>query len=404
MILTRIGPGKYIIETGLPWTYMSYLEIDASNLIEDRSYFGTGYYTNLIFSNLHPVDIIPMIPKPSSKIVDRIRNSNTDENTKKELEHTLTYLYEPDYAEGVKQFNRLLKMFKIIDDDKTISFIRLYATDNTQLSESITSNYEEIPIKQLLDSFGNKIKQLTGGIAELFKMVSKSLYLTPDEIDRTVSQMTGNDFISFLSQIASAGSRGLKIDFPKVWADTQYSRTLNINVTLSSPYGHPEILYQWVYAPLIALLLLGSPLNIYGFVGIPLYVRVKAYGLQDIVMGAIQSITINRGGQNTVYNAYKQPTKLELTISIVDLYSQFSIDYTNLKDEPLDTKNVLTNPIDASSFTPTDEKLISYQPTLASLINSLRPYKDAYPISTEKLTHDKHIHKKSYFSFTRKKI
>jgi len=409
MILNKLDGGKYRIEIGLPFSYMSYIDVEDPRI--KNSAFGNLYYTNLMYRNLHPVDLIPMVPKISKKLINQIKQgAQTKQLTpeqQKQLEHTLSFLYEPDYEEGVKHYNSLLKMYRIVDEGKTVSYVRMYATDNTQIAESLNSNFEELPVKQFLDSVGESIKNLPGigSAVDLYRKIQKSAYLTPTEIERAVSKISGgNKLLGFISQVVDAGARGLKIDFPKVWSDTQYNRTLNLSVSLSCPYGSPKALWQWVYAELLVIVLLGTPINIYGFIGAPLYVRVRAYGQGDIVLGAIQSITINRGGSNTMFNRYKQPMKLDLTVSIVDLYSQFSAEYSQLKEKPFNSPRALTEPIPHNA-SPLSNDYISPQPGVTNILKSFIPYQDEDVPSTTELIKEQPLNEEATkrFTFSRRK-
>jgi hypothetical protein len=401
MIISKIEGNKYRLETGLPWVYTDYVDIKDEKLVKQNP-FGGGYYTALMFENLHPVDLIPILPKINREFLEYIKRKekNISEEQKKHLEHILSFLYAPEYERAIKHYNDLLKKFGIVDEGKIISYVRIYATDNTQFQETLNTSLGENPIKSAISSVGDTIKNLPGGkVIDAYRQASKAIYLSPSEIEGLISSHGKGGIKDFVSLLADASARGLKIDFPKVWSSTDYSRTLNLSITLSSPYGHPKVLYKWVYAPLIALILLGAPLNIYGFTGMPLYLRVRAYGLSDIVLGAITSITFNRGGSNTVFNKYKQPLKFDLTITVTDLYSQFGIDYTYLKGKKYDTEEELTTPIDYHASPATRPP--TSQPTLINFISSLKPFKDvSIETKVERIT-DKPVTKKQY-SFRRK--
>ena len=400
MLLSRIGFNKYRLELGLPWTYSDFIEIHDEEMYKD-SIYGTGIYTNQMFASLHPVDIIPILPKIDRRYIEEIKralgNKEITEAQEKSFEHLLSFLYKPEYKRAIEHYNKLLQTYGITDESKIVSYLRLYATDNTQFSESITTSLEEIPIKQFLDgakSFLDNIP-LVGKTFNAYKALSKSIYLDPLEFEQMVQSISdSNSFLKFVAMVADGTARGLKVDFPKVWSDTQYNRTLNLAVTLSTPYGHPEAVWKWVIAPFIALVLIGAPLNLYGFTGAPLYVRIRAYGQSDIILGAIQSITINRGGQNTIYNIYKQPTKIDLTITVVDLYSRFGADYTAAKMSGVSAKSDATNYLDASE-SPLTNPLTS-QPTVSNLLQSFKPFKDTVPLEYANYINKSNIKIKKY--------
>jgi hypothetical protein len=379
------------IEIGLPWTMNpEFYDIQENTLSvrsNDDNYFTNYRYMNKIFANLHPVDIVPIIPKldfsEAKKFIDS-QSGNIFEKLKEQLaEAIMTMLltkFKPDYETGRRVFNYYLKdAFKIVSkNEPDIHYVRIYATDNTQIAESITSNYEIIEIgKQInevlnsgAESLLSKILGNTGSL--IFKGLS-NVYETTYHFneDAIKGKVTLKELVSTLLE-----SKQLKIDFPKRWVSTDYNRMFNLSIELSSPYGHPKAVYKWIIQPLLTLLLLAAPANIYGMVGMPLYVRIKAHGLFDIPLGAIQSIVFDRGGSNTKYNIYKQPLKINVTMSIIDLYNYFSLDaYTS--SLYFDATKELNEVKDINNYSPESSKSISYQPTMSNFAKSFKPVKDS---------------------------
>jgi hypothetical protein len=379
------------IEIGLPWTmnpeYYDIQENTLSARINNDNYFTNYRYMNKIFANLHPVDIVPIVPKldfsEAKKFIES-QSNNILEKLKEQLAEvimtTLLTKFKPDYKTGRRVFNYYLKeAFKIIDkNEPDIHYVRVYATDNTQIAESITSNYEIIEIGKFINEklnsgaesilskiFGNTGLLIFKGLSNVYEM---TYHFNEEAIKGNVSL---KELVSLLLE-----SNQLKIDFPKRWVNTEYNRTFNLSIELSSPYGHPKAVYKWVIQPLLTLLLLAAPANMYGMIGMPLYVRIKAHGLFDIPLGAIQSIIFDRGGSNTKYNIYKQPLKINVTLSIIDLYNYFSLDaYTSSLH--FDTTKELNEISDINNYSPEDNKNISYQPTMSNLAKSFKPVKDS---------------------------
>ena len=397
------------IEIGLPWTINpSYYDIRENTLpdkLNNDNYYANYRFTNMIFANLHPVDIVPIIPKvdltEAKKYIDEINKEQQNTNFIKKMfdelgdkasELITSFLltkFKPDYETGRNIFNYYLKdAFKIINpDDPDIHYIRVYATDNTQISESITSNYEVIEIGKAInellnsgtDNLMDKIlglilpEQLHKPVSTLRKLFNNMYQATYYYNEGAIKGKTSmNDLLPLLLD-----SKQLKIDFPKRWVNTDYNRVFNLNIELSSPYGHPNAVYKWVIQPLLVLILLAAPANMYGMIGMPLYVRAKAHGLFDIPLGAIQSIIIDRGGSNTKFNIYKQPLKINVTLTIIDLYNLFSIDAYNAKQKSFNAQKQLENIIDIDKYNPENDTFISYQSTFTNFTKSFKPAKDS---------------------------
>ena len=415
MIVNTEGTPR--IEIGLPWTMNPELyDIPETDLPQKKfpadKYFGKYRYTNKIFANLHPVDLIPMIPtinyrelsknaekikKEVEKVNKQIQQSETNSNESilskiassvnldisSIITNVLMTKYIPEYTKARNIFNYYLKQaFKIINPNTPdIHYVRVYATDNTQISESISSQYEIIELGQMINSIlntdiasniANKIPMF-GELVKLGFKAAKASYVFNEDLIK--GNFKSNPLSTILHLITQ--NKALKIDFPKTWAGTEYNRMLNLNIELSSPYGHPDAVYRWVIQPLFVLVLLGAPANILGTTGMPLYVGVKAHGLFDIPLGAIQTITIDRGGSNTKFNIYKQPLKINVTLGIVDLYSQFSIDAYLSEQYNFNAQKETTEIKDVSNYNPENDKIISSQPTFSNLVKSFKPTKDS---------------------------
>ena len=393
-----INEKKQRIEIGLPWTHNPDLydiveELPKSKFPND-SYYSKYRYINKIFANLHPVDIIPVRPtfnlnEVNQEIKKLKQTENKDVNMIADM--IIKFLmskFVPDYKSARSIFNYYLKeAYNIIDKTKPdIHYVRIYTTDNVQIAESITSSYEMIEIGQTINNLLNQLSEnkflkygslatkavqsfLTGkGLNEVIDSLLSSSYIFNEEAIK--GNISISSLIDYMIQM-----KGLKIDFPKHWVNTDYNRVLNLNIELNSPYGSPKAIYKWVIAPLLTLLLLAAPANIYGTIGMPLYVSVKAYGLFEIPLGAIQSITIDRGGANTKFNIYKQPTKISVTLSIIDLFNMFSLDAYLSNKYNVSAIKQISNVKDIDQREA--EKNISSQPTMSNLIKSFEPAKDS---------------------------
>jgi hypothetical protein len=379
------------IEIGTPWLMNpKYYDVKEDTLptqkFKDSRYNGKYRFTNMVYANLYTIDLIPIVPKVDSSEIKKVLDQDNKSNDKGIFEKFLDGIsasivksFKPDYQTGRKVFNFYLKdAFKILDPKNTpdIHYVRLYATDNTNISEAIQSNYEVIELGQAISHFINyRIEELIGKVfGESVKQIVKVLRdyeLSTYYYDSQLLTGEKKDFTQVIQNLIY--HRHLKIDFPKRWVDTTYNKVINLNVTLSSPYGHPDAVNQWIVKPLLTLLLLAAPANIYGLIGLPLYVRVKGYGLFDIPLGAIQSIIIDRGGSNTKFNIYKQPLKINLTISIVDLYNHFSIDALIAKENNINLDSIVKEKSDITKYEPSNDKIITTQQTITNLTKSFQP-------------------------------
>jgi hypothetical protein len=342
------------IHIGIPWGFNEWTDVD-------------NYYTDLIYSNISVVDFIPIIPKLNKKIAE------DDKKTKDEgiLAKILKELYIPDPDKGCAYYNGLLKRFGLAESCSQFKGVRLYLTDNTQLAETLNNEYSESVFGQTAKALtervaGNLIKPL----GEINRAVKGTLYAPPEQVIQALTG-GGNNVGSIMSNMKTVEAllSGLRVDFPVIWQNTNYARRTTLNVVLSTPYGAPEAVWVWIVRPLLFLLLLGTPVNWNGPIGYPLYISVRSHGLFYMQMAAIESITIDRGGQNTVFNVYKQPLKVVLNITIRDLFSSLSIDPdVNMSKE--DVVSWITNPRSDFDITSVDTNSM---PTVDKLVKSFAP-------------------------------
>jgi len=342
------------IHIGIPWGFNEWTDVD-------------NYYTDLIYSNISVVDFIPVIPKLNKKV------AKDDKKTKDEgiLAKVLKELYIPDPDKGCSYYNGLLKRFGLAESCDQFKGIRLYLTDNTQLAETVNNEYSENVFGRTAKALTEKtIGSITRPVGEAVRTVKGTLYAPPDQVLKmlTGGEQSTSSIMSNLKTIDSLLS-GLRVDFPVIWQNTSYARRTTLNVVLSTPYGAPEAVWVWIVRPLIFLLLLGTPVNWNGPIGYPLYISVRSHGLFYMQLAAIESITIDRGGQNTIFNVYKQPLKVILNITIRDLFSSLSVDPdVNMTKE--DVVSWVTKPKSDFDITNVDNNSM---PTVDKLIKSFAP-------------------------------
>jgi len=343
-----------IAHVGFPWGYNEFTELKSQ------------YFTKKIYANINTVDFIPLVPTFNDE------KFKSDDPLSEKVTSFFKNLYVPDVDKGVRYYNSLLRKFGLAKTCDDVHIVRVYTTDDTQLAETLTNDYSS----HTLERFVGKITE--NRAARAYREVKGNLYLTPDEAISRLSQAFNAqeaDETKIFKMLESLIS-GMRVDFPVKWEKTSYVRRTSLNIVLSSPYGHPKAIYTWIIKPLLFIILLATPVNIYGTVGWPLYTRIKAHGLFDITMGAIESITIDRGGPNTIYNIYKQPTKLLLTISIRDLYSSLSVDYTSKDMSETKLKKLLTDVQDPSiDYSHEIENIKTPMPTVFKLVKSFAPMK-----------------------------
>ena len=232
------------------------------------------------------------------------------------------------------------------------SALRLYVTGDSVHQETFSNSFSENWIQSQvngLSKFGENINSITrafgdtgaafrkdaaAGVTDLVNKGLGAISTSNNTVNAQLSNFKDSTIINALTNIIINGN---KFSLPKTWHDSNYSPSLSLNLQLISPYGHPNAIFNFVLAPLIRLLIMASPNSNDGLTyGNPKYVRVKGYGITNINIGIIDSISLQRGGADTVYNAFKQPLNLNLNISIkpaLDGFASiFNEDDSSIKD------------------------------------------------------------------------
>lgn len=118
---------------------------------------------------------------------------------------------------------------------------------------------------------------------------------------------------------------GGNLVFPEIWADSSLNKSYSMSFKLQSPSGAREDIFLYILVPYVHLLCMVAPRQITanGFIS-PFLVRAFCKGWFNCDLGIIESMTITRG-QDGAWSYDGFPTEVNITISIKDLYSSFSI-------------------------------------------------------------------------------
>jgi len=277
--------------------------------------------TNYIRDSMRIVDIIPTeIRIDPTKIL-------------KYTQYPIMYLFD-DQIEKYKQDCATY-------DLEGFSGIRCYLTDETISQEDFSNSYEESPIQSTVRDLANSNKMMRM-LASLRSISSKSTQLAGQTqgIANTESfqELQENDYLfnntqnlDFGEAMASASKvfknvilQGKNVSLPKIWLDSTYTPSLQLNIKLISPYGAPNCIKKYVITPLMYLLIMVAPRTNDGLsYGYPRILRINYYGNSTINAGYISNLSIRRGGDDSNYNQYRQPLSVFVNMTIEPLVTGF---------------------------------------------------------------------------------
>lgn len=222
-----------------------------------------------------------------------------------------------------------------------------YADGLVSLQDSFGNSTTESSLQSTINSFGDQAKELKfllGGSSAEGLMDSASDIVS--NITSGLGDLGGNLTAGMLGDLATNGVSvalaGGKMIFPKLWGDSQSSRSYSFDIKLRSPDHDTISIFMNILVPYIHLLALCLPQSITGEDEIdqlpnaydtPFIVRAYCKGMFNINMGIVTDLSCTRGAE-AQWNDAGLPTQMDVSISIEDLYSSL----------------VMTNPGDSNVF------------------------------------------------------
>jgi hypothetical protein len=141
---------------------------------------------------------------------------------------------------------------------------------------------------------------------------------------------------------------GSRIDFPMIWKSHSYSQTFTCTVRLYNPDpGNDKATRDYILAPLAGLMTLAMPrvtTEDAGFItyDYPFFHKIDCPGLFHIPSGAIQSMTVVKGGDQGLVGFNQRVAIVDVRIDFVNLFSSM-INSTDGSDSRPTVKSYLNN-------------------------------------------------------------
>jgi hypothetical protein len=198
------------------------------------------------------------------------------------------------------------------------------------------------------EGFGNKILRGIGNAG------TYGLNKTDEVIDKVAGM--GPRAASIANAMRSLLG-GARIDFPMIWKNSTYNPVFSITVRLYNPNPAEDVsTSNHIKAPLGALLALGLPQakdggdDSFGFYW-PFFVRVKCKGVFEIKMGAIQSISVIKGGDQGCVSFNQRLGIVDVRMDFINLHNVMLAMSSKVEERPT-LKGYLENIMDKETITP----------------------------------------------------
>jgi hypothetical protein len=166
----------------------------------------------------------------------------------------------------------------------------------------------EAPFSSLSRSFGKFGSSLSGLAGFGDKMMGALSFTANTDLNAITESMLSTN--------------GMKTQFPNLWTDSNYSKSINVEFEFISPYGDPLSIFQYCYVPLCSILALALPKQAEenGYVN-PFFLRMDIPGVISSDFAIISNITWVRGGSNNLWTVDKHPRAISVSVTFEDLYA-----------------------------------------------------------------------------------
>ena len=282
---------------------------------------------------------------------------------------------EYDYKEEIKKYQNLCRTHSLVEKQG----VRLWLSDETIAQEEFANTFKNNLIEEKFNGFAgysrgiqDAIRSVGGNSNSISDTLSEGAKANFDSAGSVIESVKSTlNKIPGMSVLGNTLAKGNHITLPKIWENSTYNPSISLNIKLVSPYGSPEAIHDNILVPLIYLLLLSSPTSNDGLTygDIP-YVRVRAYGITDMHLGIIESISIRRGGEDVVYNKFRQPLSVDISVSIKPAFEGFAA----MLGDPTNPDKLVVNTEDMYNATDVVKLDKAPGPGLNSIENLVRSF------------------------------
>lgn len=280
--------------------------------------------------NLSPQDYEKQMIRLNQKYQDKLVGERSDMRTsifEKDIPAFMQTFQQLAIQVGTAMFGAnfvssgLQELITGFKQDSMKRGFRVWTERATSVTESADNSYSSSMFEGVQDQISSMSKEL--------QYMKGTFYGKSGEKTEVVSNDATAKQVGSTAAMAGTILTGSKLILPKFWAEGSFQRSYELSYRFVSPYGDNHSIFFNVMLPFLFLLACSIPRQD-GPSGMknPYMIQVDAPGYFSCPMGAVQSITFKKGGDNMWFNANGLPMVIEGSISIIDLYSALSIPNT----------------------------------------------------------------------------
>lgn len=210
----------------------------------------------------------------------------------------------------------------LLDANQFIAFRLEKGSDNA--SETFSNTLQESQLQQRLNEAVSSQRSIDRGLASqgggAFAWVAEQAKRFKAFKDNVAALFSGSSagigqFVAY-----TAAGNGY-YDLPQMWAGSNYTRSVSINIRLRAKTGgDPVSIFTSIMVPLSCLMAAAMPRagGNASYVS-PFILRAWCRGMFNIPAGIVQSLSISRGDSEYGWSITKQPTVVSVSMQIADL-------------------------------------------------------------------------------------
>lgn len=225
-------------------------------------------------------------------------------------------------------------------ESTTYMNIPFYIDSDTSVSEDFGNSVGESSLASTVNGVSDMARELmflTGHSSEALNVdwykAHSDVLDSMENLEDYVNGLLGNgNFLGNLLKHLNVVASGGRLIFPKIWTDSDVSRSYGVKIKLVSPDCNKLSIFLNILVPLFHLIGLVAPQSIAanpnGYTS-PFLVRAMYKSFFNVDMGIITSMSVERGG-NCQWTVDGLPTSIEISMTIKDLYDVLAISKTSL--------------------------------------------------------------------------
>ena len=207
--------------------------------------------------------------------------------------------------------------------------IPFYINSEASFQDSFSNETTDSSLASTINALSDRAREIqfllgtaSSAVGEAFDKVDGTLTDIKEQINNIVSKVAGGNsiFTTIANSVKTIVSGG-RLLFPQIWSNSQFTKSYNISIKLTTPSYDKFSWWLNIYVPLCHLMALVLPRSEYvNSYTTPFLIKAFYRGMFNIDMGIITEMSFNRGKEGS-WTKDGLPTVVDVSFSIQDLYT-----------------------------------------------------------------------------------